>query len=157
MKNSLELIKSSESVIDRIVSVKKSDDSGGAVGGRSQAGDGGGAESDSDADGMSSDGEFGASNSSKPGGGSSSAKSALKKSKKLKTKLGRTIKNVRKIFFNFFFFLNSFQSIWHNFFARLCICESWGRFKNSTKKSTRVLDESKKYCNLKDFFLTVCF
>lgn len=106
MKNSLELIKSSESVIDRIVSVKKSDDSGG----RSVAGDGGGgcgagAESDSDADGMSSDGgEFGASSSSsKLGSGSSSAKSALKKSKKLKTKLGRTIKNVRKFFQKFLF------------------------------------------------------
>lgn len=82
VKNSLELIKSSESVIERIVNSKKSSEQGGAGPGKSRV-DG---ESESEAEADSSD------------GGDKSTSTGFKiskKSKKLKTKLGRTIKNVK--------------------------------------------------------------
>ena len=90
VKNSLELIKSSESVIESIVNMKKSDETSGDAGTTSGRQAEGG---ESESDGESSDGEFGA---TKPT--SSVSKSALKKSIKLKTKLGRTIKNVKEKF-----------------------------------------------------------
>lgn len=84
VKNSLELIKSSESVIERILNSKKSNENANSL-----PKDG---ESESEGD-FSSDDGIDSSIKTNP-----NSKSTFKKSKKLKTKLGRTIKNVTFLF-----------------------------------------------------------